>query len=124
MGAYCLGQAELVVAHAAANDRSTWAQILLAAHGERFTTHGIWHIAPMDTRKTTLYLPTDLQQRLKDASRRTGRPQAAIVREALDHYLAATPPLLPTSIGAGDDPDLDARHAKHWLHERWTDRER
>jgi hypothetical protein len=97
--------------------------ILQAAHGEQ---HHIWCmvIADMDTRKTTLYLPADLQQRLKDASRRTGRPQAAIVREALDHYLAATPPPMPTSIGAGDDPDLDARHAKHWLHERWTHRQR
>ncbi len=78
----------------------------------------------MNTHKTTLYLPADLQQRLKDASRRTGRPQAALVREALERYLATTPPPLPTSIGAGDDPDLDARDAKHWLHERWTDRER
>ena len=74
--------------------------------------------------KTTLYLPADLQQRLRDASRRTGRPQAALVREALDRYLTATPAPMPASIGAGDDPDLDARDAKRWLHERWTDRER
>jgi hypothetical protein len=86
----------------------------------------MWYmvIIDVDKRKTTLYLPADLQQRLKDAARRTGRPQASIVREALDRYLAATPSPLPTSIGAGDDPDLDARHAKGWLHERWIARER
>ena len=78
----------------------------------------------MDTGKTTLCLPADLRQRLKDASRRTGSPQAALVREALDRYLTATPPPLDTSIGAGDDPNLEARDAKHWLRERWTDRER
>ena len=77
----------------------------------------------MDAHKTTLYLPADLQQRLRDASRRTGRPQAAIAPEALDKYLEATPPPIPASIGVGDDPDLDARDAKRWLHERWTDRE-
>ena len=86
--------------------------------------YGIWQAVDMTIHTTTLYLPADLQQRLKDASRRTGRPQAALVREALDRYLAATPPPLPTSIGADHDPDLDARDAKHWLHERWTDRER
>ena len=76
----------------------------------------------MDTQKTTLYLPADMQQRLRALSRRTGRSQAELVREALDRYLATTPPPLPSSIGAAEDPDLDARDAKRWLHERWTDR--
>ena len=89
-------------------------------------TSCVWLHAGMDKRKTTLHLPAEAHQRLRDASRRTGRSQAALVREALDRYLAleATRPPMPASIGAGDDPDLDARDAKRWLRERWTDRER
>ena len=78
----------------------------------------------MDKRKTTLYLPAEVQQRLRDASHRTGRSQAALVREALDRYLEATPTPMPASIGVGDDPGIDARAAKRWLHQRWTKSER
>src|SRR5206468_1651199 len=37
--------------------------------------------------KTTLYLPKELQRELRETARREGRPQAALVREALDTYL-------------------------------------
>jgi hypothetical protein len=86
----------------------------------------MWYmvISCLKMHKTTLYLPTDLQQRLRDLARRTGRPQAELVRDALERYLAAAPTPRPICIGTGDDPDLDARDAKQWLHERWTGRER
>jgi predicted DNA-binding protein len=35
----------------------------------------------------TLYLPADLRGLLKEAARRTGRPEAVIVRDALRSYL-------------------------------------
>lgn len=74
-----------------------------------------------DMQKTTLYLPIGLRRRLRDQARFTGRPQAELVREALDRYLDQRRPPLPTSIGAGDDPALDAREAKGWVHQRWSD---
>ncbi len=37
--------------------------------------------------KTTLYLPKELKQRIETAARREGRSEAAIIREALDHYV-------------------------------------
>jgi hypothetical protein len=46
--------------------------------------------------KTTLYLPADLRALLKEAARRTGRPEAVIVREALRTYLQQH---RPTRIG-------------------------
>lgn len=72
--------------------------------------------------KTTLYLPEDLQRRLRDTARREGRPQAELVREALTAYLDNTPRPTPTSLGAGCDPDLPARDAEEWLEARWRER--
>ena len=69
--------------------------------------------------KTTLYLPEELQQRLRQESRRTGRPQAVIVREALDEYLAGKPRALPRSIGLGNDPDLSGADIDDWLRDNW-----
>ena len=71
--------------------------------------------------KTTLYLPAGLRLRLREQARFTGRPQAELVREALDRYLDQRRPPRPTSFGAGDDPALDAREAKRWVRERWAD---
>jgi hypothetical protein len=53
--------------------------------------------------KTTLYLPADLQARLRDASKRSGRPQAEIVRDAVAAYLTEQPRPWPKSIGAYPD---------------------
>lgn len=72
--------------------------------------------------KTTLYLPDDLQRRLRDAARREGRSQAELVREALSAYLEDSPRPTPGSLGAGCDPDLPARDAEEWLESRWRER--
>lgn len=71
--------------------------------------------------KTTLYLPNDLRRRLREHARRTGSTQAAVTREALERYLtvAAEPAL--TSLGAGDDRELEAADARAWLRDRWAD---
>src|SRR2546425_10903463 len=72
--------------------------------------------------KTTLYLPADLQLALRAASRRSGRPQAEIVREALTGYLTEQPRPLPRSIGIAADGTLDASEVDQWL-ERELDRD-
>jgi hypothetical protein len=69
--------------------------------------------------KTTLYLPPDLLRALRDASDRTGRSQADLVREALRTYLADQPRPRPSSIGLGRDRSLAGRDAEVWLEERW-----
>ncbi len=69
--------------------------------------------------KTTLYLPDDTQRRLRDLAKRTGRPQADLVRQALERYLAATPSPLPGSIGVGADESLSGRDSEDWLRANW-----
>ncbi len=69
--------------------------------------------------KTTVYLPEDLQQSLKQAARRTGRREASIVRDALAAYLQDQPRRWPSSIGAGEDEELAARDSKAWLRDNW-----
>jgi hypothetical protein len=66
--------------------------------------------------KATLYLPTELHIALREASRRMGRPQAEVIREALQTYLqehAARP--MPRSIGMGSDPELSGADSEDWL---------
>ena len=69
--------------------------------------------------KTTLYLPTELSRALKDAARRSGRPQAEVVREALERYLANEPRPLPKSLGMISDTTLDSAQIKDWIRENW-----
>lgn len=73
-------------------------------------------------RKTTLYLPEDLQLRLREAARRLGRPQAELVREALESYLQSRSSRRPSSVGSGSDPGLAARDAEAWLDREWGGR--
>lgn len=72
--------------------------------------------------KTTLYLPTELQQGLRDAARREGRSQAEIVREAVSAYLTDRPRLLPKSMGAlrqRSGEHVPAEAAKAWVRDAW-----
>ena len=69
--------------------------------------------------KTTLYLPAELHHALKEHSRRSGRAQAELVREALQTYLADTAWPQPGSIGAGADDGLSARESEEWLTREW-----
>lgn len=59
--------------------------------------------------KTTLYLPRDLHHRLRQAARRSGRPQADMIRSALDAYLRESRADRPRSIGAGEDETTSRR---------------
>jgi hypothetical protein len=75
---------------------------------------------PTPVDKTTLYLTDGLRRALKDAARRQGRPQAELVREALERYLQEQPRPWPKSIGMISDGTLDASTIKDWIRENWT----
>jgi len=66
-----------------------------------------------------VFLPDELRRRLADEARRRGRPQAELVREALERYLAEAVPERPRVVGVADAPGLDARRAKAWVRGRW-----
>ena len=72
--------------------------------------------------KTTLYLPRDIQHALRAEARRSGRPQAALVREALRAYLAERARPEPRSIGIGSDDGVSARDSEAWLRREWDRR--
>jgi hypothetical protein len=72
--------------------------------------------------KTTLYLPLELHQALKDHARRSGRAQAEVIREALFSYLEGAARTQPASIGMGEDTGLSARGSEDWLASEWDRR--
>ncbi len=74
-----------------------------------------------DVEKTTLYLPSDLQRRLRAAAQSSRRPQAELVREALDAYLEERPSGRPRSVGMGSDGALGSGAAKGWVRSRWRE---
>lgn len=72
-------------------------------------------------KRTTLFLPEDLDRDLQGLARRAGRPVAACVREALTEYVASRrgADRLPSfvGVGAGDEADVAQRHEELL----WTD---
>ncbi|NUR78667.1 MAG: CopG family transcriptional regulator [Thermoleophilia bacterium] len=72
--------------------------------------------------KTTLYLPADLQRALQEQARRSGRPQAELVREALRRYLEGAAAPRPRSLGLGADAELSGRESETWLQQHWRAR--
>lgn len=83
-------------------------------------TYGRWYHAQVE--KTTLYLPDDLRRSLADASRRLGRPQAELVRDALRRYLEAHGAPRPRSIGVAEGGGVSAAESEDWLREQWGSR--
>ena len=57
-------------------------------------------------KKTTIYLPDELKQRVEEVARRTGRPEASVIRDAISSATAALvspEPAVPlTQKGLGD----------------------
>jgi plasmid stability protein len=72
--------------------------------------------------KTTLYLPDDLRTKLRAEARRRGRPQAELVRDALEAYLRPQRQPLPRFIGIAEDGVIPARDAKEWIRREWGKR--
>ncbi|MGH2373958.1 MAG: ribbon-helix-helix protein, CopG family [bacterium] len=69
--------------------------------------------------KTTLYIPKELQRGLRSASKRLGRSQAELVREAIERYLAGLDRPRPRSIGIGADGKIPSSEIKQWLRGEW-----
>jgi predicted transcriptional regulator len=73
-------------------------------------------------RRTTVFLTDDLDRLLQETARRTQRPQAEIVREALSQYLNAQSRPWPRSVGMGADADstVTSDNVKDWVRDRWS----
>lgn len=72
-------------------------------------------------KRTTIFLTDDLEHLLQETARRTHRPQAEIVRDALGQYLRAQPRPWPRSIGIGSNtgPSVTSENVKGWVREQW-----
>ena len=64
-------------------------------------------------------LPDELQRRIEELSRQTGRDEADLVRDAIETYVNLNDVPQPTSDGTIDDPDLAARDLDDWLAANW-----
>jgi Ribbon-helix-helix protein, copG family len=68
--------------------------------------------------KTTVYLDTDLRRGLQALARRTGRPQADLIREAVRAYLSdQRRPGLPSWIGMVSTDLLDSTKVDEYREE-------
>ena len=72
--------------------------------------------------KTTLYLSNELQRSLIAVSRREGRPQAEIIREAIAAYISQQTPVRLGSIGAGSDDEVSGADSEAWLRKNWKNK--
>lgn len=72
-------------------------------------------------KRTTIFLTDDLEHLLYEVARRTDRPRAEIVREALSQYLRDQPRPWPRSVGMASNPDESLRsdNVKEWIREQW-----
>jgi predicted transcriptional regulator len=73
--------------------------------------------------KTTLYLDATLHRQIRELAQRYGRPQAELMREALERYVQAQERPVPRSVGAGRDGTVGARDSEAWLRTEWAKRE-
>lgn len=52
-------------------------------------------------KETTVYLPEEANWALDQLAHQTGRSQAELIREAIEHYLSLNNRSLPHSVGMG-----------------------
>jgi predicted transcriptional regulator len=69
--------------------------------------------------KTTVCLQKELRVALKDIARRTGRPQAALIRDAIATYVAQQERPWPKTIGMGESGIVSGADSEDWLRENW-----
>lgn len=72
--------------------------------------------------KTTLYVSPETRRALQEESRRSGRAQAELIREALKEYLEKRPRPLPGSIGILASGKMTGRTSAAWLRREWDRR--
>ena len=69
--------------------------------------------------KTTVYLPGELRRALKEAARSEKKPQAVIIRRALEEYLGRRERPRLVSVGIGEDRELSGSESEDWLRAEW-----
>ncbi len=69
--------------------------------------------------KTTLYIPADLQRALRSLARRARKPQAEIIREALNAYVRQQERPRLGSVGLGEDDHVTGATSEDYLRSRW-----
>jgi hypothetical protein len=72
--------------------------------------------------KTTVYLSSGLHRALKEAARAEKKPQAEVLRKALEEYLERAENPLPLSLGLGEDEELSGAGSEAWLEAEWGKR--
>ena len=72
--------------------------------------------------KTTIYLSDEQHRRLWALAPRTGRPQAELIRDAIDELLGKQPRPKLRSIGIAEDTGLSGEESEDWLHAEWDRR--
>lgn len=70
--------------------------------------------------KTTIYLSSELRRSLRDAARMEGRPQAEVIRAALEEYLGRRELPVLRSLGMGEDSELSAADSEDWIKNEWA----
>jgi len=74
-------------------------------------------------KKTTVYLPDELDAWLEQLARTKGTSKAELIREALRRYVETSGRLraLPPSVGSvKEDLGLPSDEVKRWLREHWA----
>ena len=71
--------------------------------------------------RTTVYFPASLRKRVADLSRRMEKPQAQILRDAVEAYVdqQSRPPM--RSIGSVSDPTISGAESEEFLRRNWVD---
>lgn len=69
--------------------------------------------------KTTVYLPAHLHRALKVAARAEKKPQAEVLRRALEEYLGRKERPRLRSVGIGEDRELSGANSEDWLFAEW-----
>jgi predicted transcriptional regulator len=75
--------------------------------------------ATIEGMETTIQLPPDVQRELKALADRTGRSEAEIVLEAVEHFLASRRRPRLHSLGSVSDPDVTSENLDEWLAANW-----
>ncbi len=80
--------------------------------------YDVWHNPHME--RTTVYLSEEIQRGLRLLAKRTRRPQAELIRDALGEYLARQGlPRMPGWVGmvsVGGDAGVDKRrYREQWI---------
>jgi Arc/MetJ-type ribon-helix-helix transcriptional regulator len=75
-------------------------------------------------RKTTIYLPDELERRMRQAAELLGKSRAEITREAIEQYLdrAEGARGLPPSVGMGRNAEAPAARFRDRLAKGWRPR--